>query len=393
MRPWRVSVVAYCAIWHSNICNAQLGDGSAGMNTVISTISHGPVPHNFGFAPLPTPAPLLADGGLDLRKRQQSSGDICGYVSGDPHSPFSCEAGATCRTDTSISVVHCCPATPQAGAVCVAATTCLDSSAYSSLIRTLATSLIGYETGWCTNSIYPYCVQYVYGAAPLSGFSHIEQCGTQPTRQLALATATSSSSSTRPTTPIASATPTIPPTPDPTPGTSPTTPVGAIVGGVVGGLGKSHIPSIPVPILTSPSAVIGLVILGLFYIHRRKRDTGEKPPPQQHENVGYTPGPDSPPIGYGPPADYRGSMFKTPYETTSVGSPPTSPTKFQPLPGDRVAQYHTPPNDGIQYQTPPGGGMANQGHAVAGLQPPVYPEQRYELPIERGNGEARELRA
>jgi hypothetical protein len=185
--------------------------------------------------------------------------------------------------------------------------------------------------------------------------------------------------------------------------------------------------------MLTPPAVIGLVILGLFYINRRSKNKLEPDlsTPQQPE-VGYAPGhgPESPPLGYGPPADFRGSMFKSPYETNSVsvGSPPTSPTFPGEGGGSVIAQYHTPPpvepyqtqtpnqNPQVeqyqaqapvqvqqaqqaqqqQYQAPPPQLQQPQpgGHIAPGAQPqqaPVYPDQRYELSIERGDGEMREL--
>ncbi|KAK0611893.1 hypothetical protein B0T14DRAFT_500898 [Immersiella caudata] len=398
MRVGGLAVVAGCILWHGASVEAlapQPGDGSGRIKSATSTVARGTDGPLFGFAPLPTP---MMNHGLDLRKRQEEPywGDICGYVSGDAQSPFGCGASSTCRTDTRASVIHCCPATIAAGASCVAMTACLDRTAFTSLTATLVTSIspIPLETGWCTSSIYPSCVQILYASVPISGFTWL-QCGAQATREVALRFPTTSPettpspTSTPPSPPGPPTTPTPPPPPTPSPGSS--TPVGAIVGGVVGGL-----------------AVIGLLILGLFYINRRSKAKNETDPlaPQQPE-VGYAPGPgpESPPLGYGPPADYRGSMFKAPYETNSVsvGSPPTSPT-FQPPPqqGDGIAQYHTPPPPAEQYQNPQveryqtqapvqvqqAQAQAQQqyqappphpqaGNVVPGAQPPVYPDQRY----------------
>ncbi|KAK0742650.1 hypothetical protein B0T18DRAFT_168068 [Schizothecium vesticola] len=414
MRCWGLQLLAGYGIWHIAQVRAlapQPGhDSNAGkMSPATSAIipqTNGP---NLGFEPLPTPRPLFPDNALDLRKRQANTGEVCGYASGDANSPFGCRPSSTCRTDTRLSIIHCCPATLRAGASCIPATTCLDSTAYSSIVRTATTTdPIPFGTAWCTATQYPYCVQMIYGEVPIQGFSWI-QCGGQPTRYAAIVSTTEANpTSTQPTqtsvTPITTP-PIITPTPVPSPPPNPT-PTGAIVGGVVGGL-----------------AVIGLVILGLFYLNRRKRNPPEPPAPQQPE-VGYAPGPDSPPIGsYGAPADYRGSMFKSPYETPSIGSPPTSPT-FNAQSGDNagtgITQYNTPPpNQGVHYQTPSppaGAGIAQpqpQPQPQPQVQPqyqpvtqypppansgnphqsPVNPDQtRYELPTERGDGQLRELR-
>ncbi|KAK0649213.1 hypothetical protein B0T16DRAFT_456644 [Cercophora newfieldiana] len=281
-----------------------------------------------------------------------------------------------------------------AGASCPVATGCLDRTAYLSLVQTRDRSVspIPLETGWCTATLYPYCVQMIYSDVPLQGFTW-EQCGGKPTREVALRTTTTTTPPPRPPPTNPPVTPT--PTPTPAPAPSSSTPVGAIVGGIIGGL-----------------AVIGLIILGLFYIKRRKRDHEEPGPAPQQPEVGYAPGPD--PYG-GPPADFRGSMFKAPYETTSAASPPTSPT-FHPPSGDVTAikqQYTPPPGEGgAQYQAPLSSGDAGiapvqtQYQAPVAVpaqyapqqqqqqpgQAPVYPDQRYELPIVRGDGEVRELR-
>jgi len=97
MHPWKLSIITGCGIWHAACGYArgpQPGDGSAGMRTVVSTVPATAAP-NFSFAPLPTPRLLLMDDELDLRKRQDPYfGDICGYVSGNPSSPFGCGASS-----------------------------------------------------------------------------------------------------------------------------------------------------------------------------------------------------------------------------------------------------------------------------------------------------------
>lgn len=447
MRSLRLSILAGCGVLYGAEALApalEPGFSSGKVKTAISTVVRTVAP-TWGFAPLPTTGPILREGDVDLKKRQNEPyfGDICGYVSGDAQSPFGCGASSKCRTDTSISVIHCCPATLAAGASCVAITTCLNRSAFSALTTTRATSTnpIPLETGWCTSSLYPECVQYVYGSAPISGFTWME-CGGQATRQVAQVKATtgfsltssSRSSSSTSTSPGGTTTTTVPPTPDPTPASSNSTPTGAIVGGVVGGL-----------------AVIGLVVLGLFYIARRRRAPSPSPGPQQPD-VAYAPvppppGPESPPIGYtsGPLPEYRGSMFKAPYDTTQPATSPTAspgaPYHSTPPPNDGIGPYQTPsPGEGVNYQTTPspsegmmqynmmapqqGQGMmpapagypgqpqyqqpgmgqyqqpgighpGQPGMVPPGMQPqgqqPVYPEHRYELPIERGDGEIREL--
>jgi hypothetical protein len=153
MHFWRLVAVAGYGLWHGASVEAlapQPGDGSGRIRSAAtSTAARGTDGPAFGFAPLPTP---MMNHELDLRKRQDDSGwgDICGYVSGDARSPFGCAASSTCRTDTRVSVIHCCPATLAAGASCVARTSCLDRTAFTSLTATRVTSLspIPFETGW-----------------------------------------------------------------------------------------------------------------------------------------------------------------------------------------------------------------------------------------------------
>ena len=57
------------------------------MSAATSTVARGTNRPDFGFELLPTPRPVLMDSTVDLRKRQDGWGDICGYVSGDPASP------------------------------------------------------------------------------------------------------------------------------------------------------------------------------------------------------------------------------------------------------------------------------------------------------------------
>ena len=122
-----------------------------------------------------------------------------------------------------------------------------------------------------------------------------------------------------------------------------------------------------------------MIVLGIFFIisHRKRSDGGAG---VQSQGAGYQPGTDtypmegtgvSPPVGYGPPSDYRGSMFK-PNETSPMGSPPTSPMPYQ---GGNISP--------APYPSP----------GQTGTQPPSYPEQRYELPNERGDGQVQELHA
>ncbi|EFQ34703.1 hypothetical protein CGRA01v4_08226 [Colletotrichum graminicola] len=55
--------------------------------------------------PLATPAPWL---GM-MRRQDDSTNTVCGYISGDPNLPATCSAGSHCAMDASASAVGCCP--------------------------------------------------------------------------------------------------------------------------------------------------------------------------------------------------------------------------------------------------------------------------------------------
>ncbi|KAK1988815.1 hypothetical protein LZ30DRAFT_420034 [Colletotrichum cereale] len=55
--------------------------------------------------PLATPAPWL---GM-MRRQDDSTNTICGYISADPNLPATCSAGSHCAMDASASAIGCCP--------------------------------------------------------------------------------------------------------------------------------------------------------------------------------------------------------------------------------------------------------------------------------------------
>ncbi|KAK2056000.1 hypothetical protein LY76DRAFT_577099 [Colletotrichum caudatum] len=72
--------------------------------------------------PLATPAPWL---GM-MRRQDDSTNTVCGYIGADPNLPATCSAGSHCAMDASASAVGCCPN----GVACSTGiyTSCVDSS-------------------------------------------------------------------------------------------------------------------------------------------------------------------------------------------------------------------------------------------------------------------------
>ncbi|KAK2010803.1 hypothetical protein LZ32DRAFT_619662 [Colletotrichum eremochloae] len=72
--------------------------------------------------PLATPAPWL---GM-MRRQDDSTNTVCGYISGDPNLPATCSAGSHCAMDASASAIGCCPN----GVACSTGvyTSCVDSN-------------------------------------------------------------------------------------------------------------------------------------------------------------------------------------------------------------------------------------------------------------------------
>ena len=72
-------------LWHATngkAARARPGGCSGNMPSAAFTAGDIPTPQTI-YAPLPTLAPAMGEFELELRKREDIFGDICGYVSGD----------------------------------------------------------------------------------------------------------------------------------------------------------------------------------------------------------------------------------------------------------------------------------------------------------------------
>jgi len=124
-------------------------------------------------APAPTAPPSVGAHDIELMKRQTSQ-DTCGYLSGDPKSPFACRAAARCVTNGADSVVWCCDRTI-ALSDCSPHTSCLDLSEYNSYTQSVS-SVVSPGIGFCTSTGMARCLTYVYADVPVSAFT-MYRCG------------------------------------------------------------------------------------------------------------------------------------------------------------------------------------------------------------------------
>ncbi|TDZ74209.1 hypothetical protein CTRI78_v001057 [Colletotrichum trifolii] len=380
-----------------------------------------------GFSPAPTAAPDPANVELKLAKRVRGD-DTCGYISGISTDSIYCGAGS-CVINSFYSVVGCC--TESSVSNCNIATKCLPSS--SSRFYSSSDTLMRF----CSASSQPECLTYVYSGSAFSSYT-LYGCATSESRVIVYANPTDSTvdseATTTPIIDVPASTPristTTPPAPGPTntyatPASGGSTPVGAIVGGVVGGV-----------------AAIALIVFGVIFLLRKKKNDGsnqappvmynpQAPPPGQHPQMYQAAPPSAQPSpgGYAPsnttgalppgfaPVDNRQSMLKTPYDVTydqSGISPPASPPPMSPSPTYQsgVPPYvpsslgtgPTPPQGGHAPPPPPSQQQQQQqqtGHFSA---PPAQAQQQSsqpahhhqqgvasELPATRGDHELREL--
>jgi hypothetical protein len=107
-----------------------------------------------------------------LKHRATASLDTCGYISGDPDSPVTCDLSYGCFTWKTYSVAGCCD-TQTVATDCVIPTTCVPYNAYESCTTCVENSL----ATTCTSSASPFCYEnhYLYrGGLTLTEYG----CGT-----------------------------------------------------------------------------------------------------------------------------------------------------------------------------------------------------------------------
>ncbi|KAB5545521.1 hypothetical protein GE09DRAFT_211367 [Coniochaeta sp. 2T2.1] len=264
-----------------------------------------------GWTPKPTPAPgsvSESDAVLELlrAKRQETSyswedDTTCGWTSGEASAPFTCEPGASCRTNDA-NVVGCVSGTAE-----LFFTVCLDMQAYEQG----ACASIGPQTGCCQTSGFGACGTYLWTGTPVRS---MYRCFPTPTiismndePQEVIDASLSTTSTTTSSSTSTSSTPPQTTVPDNGDEDKSSTPVGAIVGGVVGGV----------------AALAILAGVAAWIILRRKRAAKS---PQAYNAV--SPDPNNPPpmATHQAPQQYPGGGgYTTVPGGTASTYPPTSP--------------------------------------------------------------------
>ncbi|KAK0638500.1 hypothetical protein B0T16DRAFT_421269 [Cercophora newfieldiana] len=385
-------------------------------------------------APAPTAAPVLVRD-AEARKRQATTSSTttftvtkapdstCGFLSGSPGAAITCENKKPCVWESQyVGAIFCgFEDTDPSYLRCFEREAALNPSSCNDVCQTNSFNLL------CTDTASPYCRTYAYPGgvrdfrcavtpvtAPQSvlhtytnqddrtltvsqlggtiiGFIPSAAGGTTNTRTTRTPTAsiTDPTDPTNPTGRGGVTSITVTPTPTPGDGGSSSPPIGAIVGGVVGGL-----------------AVIGLLILGAFFLIRRNKKNqdlntsqqpgapgapqypyGGAPPPMQQQYGNVAPseslGPVSPTSTYDPVFKGHGSvsmasalapgqddynrMSYAPPVYQQGGSPPPQSQPSPPV-GYQQPQQGYPqgtPSPPMGYQQPagaPGYGMPPQGY-------------------------------
>ncbi|OCL04070.1 hypothetical protein AOQ84DRAFT_391795 [Glonium stellatum] len=108
-----------------------------------------------GWTPRPT------DVAIELLKKRANDGPntVCGYLSGDPSAPFSCDNGNVCGFDFTYSWFGCCGGASKSGnsyyaTDCPVVTACVEYGALSQCDNNCATDLLVTK---CTDSATPFC--------------------------------------------------------------------------------------------------------------------------------------------------------------------------------------------------------------------------------------------
>jgi len=78
-----------------------------------ATDTRADVPDAKGWTPKPTPAPLLSGSLSELKNKKRQDtllalSETCGWYSGDPNQPFSCDVGNACAFNTVQDYFGCC---------------------------------------------------------------------------------------------------------------------------------------------------------------------------------------------------------------------------------------------------------------------------------------------
>jgi len=382
--------------------------------------------------PAPTPAPVLVRD-ADARKRQATTSSsttftvtkapdsTCGYLSGSPGVAITCENKKTCLWEAQyVGAVFCGFEDSDPSYLrCFEREAALNPTSCNDVCQSNSFNLL------CTNTASPYCRTYAYpegvkdyrcAATPVTGVqSVLHTYSDQNDRTLTVSilngavlspTGASASASVRSRTASSSAetlptgtrdgaastsTVIVSPT-NPSEGSSSAAPIGAIVGGVVGGL-----------------AVLGLLILGAFFLIRRNKKNqdlnatqpggpppnqqypygGAPPPMQQQQQYGNVPpsesmGPVSPTSTYDPTFKGHGSvsmasaiapgqnMTQDEYNRMSY-APPMYQQGGSPPPQQYQQQQPYPqqtPSPPVAYQQPVGGYPPVQQQQQQGYGPP-----------------------
>ncbi|KXX79021.1 hypothetical protein MMYC01_204449 [Madurella mycetomatis] len=379
--------------------------------------------------PVPTPAPRMPVP-RELLARD-STDNTCAYITGDPTSPLYCATTARCVYNENNLHIGCCD---DGVTNCPIWTTCFDRTESA-----LYTTDNGF-TLWCGQEQYPHCITHEYQDDIMAGYTVLGcavAAGTgrvwvTPTTTLETSSDISTPSTSfvsDPTTDSGStgpsstdlAPPPPPPAQDSSSSSSSSAPVGAIVGGVVGGL-----------------AALGLIVLGTWALIRhnnnqKKRAAEAAAIAAVQQQSPHQPPPTAPAPAPSPMNPRMSQMTQVPmqgyYDPTKVASgqysmavssptltnfsPPHSPAPpsgVYPMseggppspPPQQVYQGYgdAPPPQPPPPQPQPQPGQQFQGYHQHQQMPGPGPQQQVygggnpqatELPVERGDGEVREL--
>ncbi|KZM24324.1 hypothetical protein ST47_g4506 [Ascochyta rabiei] len=238
------------------------------------------------WSPAPTAAPQLGFHLFGREAQHASQDNTCGYVSGLSASSITCpNSKAICATNTFFGVHGCCD--PSALSSCTIATTCIPSTAMSSLCTDDACSSNN-AIAKCTAPASPACYRWLFAYESTTMTQHgCAASGFTSTAQRSYGPSSTSTPSPLVVTVTASATPSASPSADNEPKQS----LGPIIGGTVGGC-----------------IIVSLVALAALFIHRRRRRAANhsRPPPSRphHNSPEFHPG------GF-PAAAWNEQDFKT----------------------------------------------------------------------------------
>ncbi|KAJ4993799.1 hypothetical protein SVAN01_00853 [Stagonosporopsis vannaccii] len=214
------------------------------------------------WSPAPTPAPQFHI--LGREALQMNEGNTCGYVSGLSASPVSCpNTKDVCATNTYFGVHGCCD--PAALSACTIATTCIPSSAMSSLCTDAACSSNN-AVAKCTASGALECYKWLFKYESMTMTQH--GCTAEGFTSTALRSYGVSSSSSTMTkvseSPMTSPTSSSPSSPEDVSSTGggKKQSLAPIIGGTIGGC-----------------VIVSLVLLCAFLVHRRRSKSKTALPP------------------------------------------------------------------------------------------------------------------